>query len=233
MKHLFTLCVLVFVSHIALAQNKLFQLFTDSTALKRENNLLIKDFEAQVKIIKPSINFNGLKTITKDSLYAGYYLPKDNSIYLSTWNVTPKMIKDFCTELTGSKLEGEKLAAMYFFGFFLPHEAAHGLQFNAKIRKDNEYDNEYEANKIAILYWRKKGKERELKICYAIAKNVLSKLKNPIPQGEDEKRYLTANYDEMSQDPYKYGYIMFKQIVDIFEDKSIGDFDTYVRNRLQ
>ena len=223
------LYALLLMSSVTFSQNKLFEIFTDSTALRKENDLIIKDFEARVKKIDNTVSFNGLKTVVKDSLFSGYYLPRTNRIYLTRWQSTPKVIVDFCTQVMGNKKDGEKLAGMYFYGFFLPHEVGHGLQFNTKTRKDNEYDNEYEASLLALLYWKERKKDKEMKECYKIAKQVLSKLKNPIPENEDMKQYFTVHYEEMAQDANSYAYMLFKQIVAIFEDKNIPDFQTYIK----
>jgi hypothetical protein len=142
------------------------------------------------------VSFNGLKTIVKDNLFSGNYLERTNRIYLPHWPTAPKPIKDFCTQVMGGQKEGEQLAAMYFYGFFLPHEVGHGLQFNAHVRKDNEYDNEYDANVMALLYWRAQGKDK--------------------------------HYEEMAQNADQYAYMLFKQIVIIFEDKNLPDFNTYI-----
>src|SRR5699024_1228728 len=157
------LTVLLALSTRAFSQSKMFTTISDSATLRKENDLLIKDFEKRLKKIDSRVDLKGLKTVVQDSLFIGYYLYKTNSIYLSSWPAQPKVIKNVCTGIMGSKAEGEKLAAMFFYGYFLPHEIGHGLQFNANVRKGNEYDNEYEANVIALLYWKKRGKEKELR----------------------------------------------------------------------
>ena len=210
------------------AQKNVFKLYTDSVLLRNDSDLIIADFESRVKKVDSQVSFNGLKTIVKDNLFSGNYLERTNRIYLPHWPTAPKPIKDFCTQVMGGKKEGEQLAAMYFYGFFLPHEVGHGLQFNAHVRKDNEYDNEYDANVMALLYWRAKGKDKEMAECYRIAKIVLSKLKNPIPENADEKKYFTEHYEEMAQNADQYAYMLFKQIVIIFEDKNLPDFNTYI-----
>jgi len=227
------LLILLFVTiSKSFAQSQLFTIVKDSAILRKENDLLIRDFEQRVKKVDSNISFKGLKTIVRDSLFAGYYLPRTNRIYLPRWETIPQPIIDFCTKVSGSRKEGENLAAMYFYGFFLPHEIAHGLQYNTNILKDNEYDNEYQASEMALLYWKARGKEKELAACYAIAKKVLSNLKNPIPANADMKKYFTEHYEEMAQDADQYGYMMFSQIVSIFEDKNLPDFDTYIKRFL-
>lgn len=59
----------------------------------------------------------------------------------------------------------------------MPHEIAHGLQFSLNKQKADEYDNEFEANQIAMAYWKKIGREKELEKCYKVAKEALLKLK--------------------------------------------------------
>ena len=88
---------------------------------------------------------------------------------------------------------------------------------------------EYEANELALLYWRSKGKQKELRQCYEMAKRVLTKVKNPIPENVDAKKYITEHYVELLKDPNKYAFIQFSQIVKIFEDKSLPDFNIYIK----
>lgn len=233
MKQFFTGIALFLYMSITSAQNTYFTIYTDSLQLKKDNNTLIEDFEKRVQQINPKISFRGMETKILSGAPVGSYLAKPNKIFLPYWPTMPEMFKNFGEGLTGSKQGGDQLAGLFYYGYFLPHEIAHGLQFNAQKRHDNEYDNEYEANVLALLYWRKIGKTTELEACYKMAKAILKKMTNPIPEKEDTKEYFTAHYDEFVQDPNKYGYIMFHQIVTAFEDKSLPDFDKYIAKILQ
>ncbi|MES2417147.1 MAG: hypothetical protein V4541_03110 [Bacteroidota bacterium] len=211
------------------AQNNYFELYTDSTALKIQNDALILDFEIQIKRFEPSFSFNGLTTEIPNNFMPGQYTSKTNKIYLNTWQVGGPPMESFLTEITGSKESGQQAGALFFYGFFLPHEIGHGLHFQTDNVPKNNYDSEYEANEIAVSYWRSKGKQKELQQCYVLAKKILSQLKNPIPENTDEKEYITAHYKELMNDPYKYGYIQFSQIVKILEDKSLPKFEKYIK----
>ncbi|WP_123923477.1 hypothetical protein [Flavobacterium tructae] len=46
-----------------------------------------------------------------------------------------------------------------------------------------------------------------------------------MPEKEEPNKYFTAHYQEFVQDPNKYGYIMFHQIITQLEDKTLADFD--------
>ena len=68
--------------------------------------------------------------------------------------------------------------------------------------------------------------------CYKIAKKALSQLKNPFPENVDAKKYFTTHYEEMAQNLNQYGYVQLDQIVKIFEDKNLRDFDKYMKHNI-
>lgn len=223
---LFTLSLAIATAN---AQNKYFEIYTDSTELKNQNDLLIQNIEAQIKTIEPSFSFKGLTTEIPNTFMPGQFWAQTNKIYHTTWQICGPPMEGILLEVAGSKSEGEKLAGMFFYGFFLPHEIGHALQFHTGNVPKSSYDGEYEANEFAVAYWRSKGKEKELQQCYEFAKMALSKLKNPIPENVDAKNYITEHYLDLVKDPSKYGYIQFSQIVEIMDNKSLSDFETYIK----
>lgn len=229
MKRILSILLLTWLCITAKAQNDYFEIYTDSAALKNQNDELIHDIETQVKLVEPSFSFKGLTTEIPKTFMPGQYRSKTNKIYQLTWQIGGPPMESFLTEVGGNSENGKVLAALFFYGFFLPHEVGHALQYHTENVPKNNYDGEYKANELALLYWRSKGKQKELQQCYEMAKMVLSKVKNPIPENVDEKKYITEHYDELLKDPYKYAFIQFLQIVKIMEDKSLPDFDTYIK----
>ena len=224
------LIVLLFTIGIgATAQNQYFEIYTDATALKNQNDALIRDMETRIKLTAPSFSFNGLTTEIPKTFMPGQYRSKTNKIYLLPWEIGGPPMVGFLTDVGGSTDKGNTLAGLFFYGFFLPHEVGHALQHHTNKDPESNYDGEYEANELAVAYWRSKGKQKELQQCYEMAKNVLAKVKNPVPENADMKKYITEHYNELLQDPYKYAYIQFSQIVTILEDQSLPDFDTYIK----
>ena len=214
---------------IATAQNKYFEIFTDSTALKTENDRLIEHIESRVQLIKPSFSFNGLTTEVPNTFMPGQYLQKTNKIYLNTWQVGGPPMEAFLTEMAGGKDEGIRMGGLFFYGFFLPHEIGHAMQYTTSNVPENRYDAEYEANEFAVSYWKKQGRDTELQQCYDMALAALKKLKNPVPEGQSMKQYFNDNYHELIKDPNKYGYFQLLQIVQVMDDKSLPDFYSYIR----
>ena len=115
----------------------------------------------------------------------------------------------------------------------MPHELGHAFQ---DVITDStvglSYQNEYFANTIAILWWRKHKRIKELELCYEYAKKMWSNLPNPVPKNMSEEVYFTKNYEEASQNPYTYGYMQFKQFIQIYEDKTLPDFDIFIKKYL-
>lgn len=229
MKRILPILLLSWFCITATAQNHYFEIFTDSAALKNQNDELISDIETRVRLIEPSFSFKGLTTEIPKTFMPGQYRSKTNKIYQLTWQTGGPPMESFLTEMGGSPDKGKSLAAQFFYGFFLPHEVGHALQYHTNKLPENAYDEEYQANELAVLYWRSKGRDKELQQCNEMAIKILTKLQNPIPENVDGKKYITAHYDELLKDPYKYAFIQFSQIVKILDDKSLPDFDTYIK----
>ena len=231
MKNLIFTYVLCFITSLSIAQNQWFQTYTDSIALANDANLISDAFLADVKNIKPDIQLSG-KSIVDTSPYLIYY-GQDKKVHLSFWEEVMPQLKGFLTEISGSEAEGKRIFGLFFNGFYLPHELGHGLQHNVDGTIEQSYKAEYFANTIAVLWWRKQGKLNELKDCYDFAKSVEFKFPNPVPEGQTIEEFFTKNYNEASQNPYTYGYMQFQQLIQIYEDNTLPDFDAYVINYLK
>jgi hypothetical protein len=223
-----TLVFILFFSVCAHAQNKLFHTYTDSASLIQDANDIIVEFTKSVNAMK--MVFNSRPTaILNTKPFLIFYSPKTNQVNLPIWHQVSPEQKAFFTSMAESEKRGAELFGLFFNGFYLSHELGHALQKASGKREDDLYLNEYFANSVAILYWRKVGRTKELKQCYAFAKKMMRKLPNPVPVGEDPVNYFNEHYAELGADPYKYGYYQFAQFVTIYENKSISDFDEFIR----
>jgi hypothetical protein len=230
MKKLLTLLFII-VSFSSDAQKKMYRVYEDSADLVKDANDIVSDFTAKVNSVKPIIDSQPVAILnTKPFLI--FYSPKANKVNLPIWHQVIPAQKKFFDELAGGKKEGEEMFGLFFNGFYLPHEMAHALQNAAKIKAPNLYQNEYFANEIAILYWRKVKRTKELKKCYEYAKKIVEALPSPVPEGEDPVKYFNEHYAELGADPYKYGYYQFAQFVKIYEDKTLKGFDEYIKEFL-
>lgn len=232
MNKIFLFFYFLILSNLLSAQNKVFEVYTDSAQLIKDNDALITDIENRVKTLDPTFSFKGLRTVT-DNSPGGYFLGKQNIIHHATWDIEEKFIGQLAANITGGPEKGKEFVGLFVHGFFLAHEIGHALQYHTgNWNEENFYENEYQASEIALLYWKEKGKTKELNECYELAKLAVSKLENPFPENVDQEKYFTEHYNEFFQNPKKYAYVMFSQIVKVFEDKSLTDFDTYIKTRL-
>ncbi len=229
MKKIFMCWLLIGLSHIAFAQNQWFSRYTDSAKMVGDASEIVNQFSEQVKRLVPSFSIQ-VKVVENTSPYLIFN--KDNSINLTLWRKVIPPQKAFFATMAGSEKEGEEVFGLFFNGFYLAHEMGHIVYNISGKNYSNAYASEYDANVLSILYWRKAGKNKELENCYRYAKKMLSTLKNPVPKEEDYKAYITANYNKLAADPYQYGYIQFSQFVEIYEDKALPDFDTFIKKEL-
>ncbi len=210
------------------AQNSWFKTYSDSIALKADAGKIVNQFRQKVKSANPSLKLDDWKVVKHTTPYLIYI--ENKTANLPFWSEVVPQQKFFFSEVSGDEKQGKEVFGLFFNGFYLVHELGHGLGQSAGKKFQNFYDGEYDANIIAILYWRSAGNKNEIKRYYTYAKKMLTHLKSPVPAGENIKEYLTKHYDEISSDPYQYGYIQFSQFVEIYENKNLPDFKKFIKN---
>jgi len=229
MKKIATLTVFLFICLLANSQNEWFTVYNDTVKLTVDANKIINEMASQIKKVRPETKFSQPKAIKNTTPYLIYVDIEKGEVNLPFWSevITPQ--QQFFADVASGEQQGKEVFGLFFNGFYLTHEVGHSFTASSGKKFDNEYDSEYDANIIAMLFWQQNNTE-SLKKCYTYAKEMLKKLKNPVPTGEDYKKYMTKYYNELSSDPYKYGYIQFTQFVEIYENKNLPDFLTYMKN---
>ena len=256
MARLLILFILLFSSAAYSQKKLLFTTYSDSAILVQDANRIVQDFTQQIDAIQlvfsatpatPASPASSVGTTNSDSArrnsvplavlntkpFLIFYSPKANLVNLPLWEQVIPEQKKFFFSLGGDEQKGKELFGLFFNGFYLSHELAHALQNIAKKQKMDLYQGEYFANIVGILYWRKANRNKELEQCYQYAKHIVAQLKNPVPDGEDPVKYFNEHYAELGRDPYKYGYFQFAQFVKIYEDKSLQQFDSFIRDYLK
>lgn len=211
------------------AQYKWFSTYSDSASLTKNANKITHQLADRIIKVNPKINLHddiAIKNTTPNLIFFNY---KNKTLNLPFWTEVIPPQQQFFAEVAGGEKEGKEVFGLFFNGFYLAHELGHSFFNKTGKEFDNRYDSEYEANIFAILYWKATGERDNLKKCYDYAKKMLKTLKNPVPENEDFKKYLTENYGKLASDPYKYGYIQFSQFVEIYDNKNLPDFDSYIK----
>jgi hypothetical protein len=226
MKRILTFSIL-FISLGAYSQKKFFHLYPDSAILVQDANFIVANFSAHLNAISPLFSSKP-KAILNTKPFLIFYSPKYNQVNLPIWDQVIPQQKEFFYKLGGNEKKGKEIFGLFFNGFYLPHELGHAIQSAANKRESDLFQNEYFANTIAILYWRKAMRTKELRQCYKYAKQMVRQLANPVPEGEDPIKYFNEHYEELGADPFKYGYYQFAQFVEIYENKTLKGFDEFI-----
>jgi len=230
MKKITTIVVLLWLSNNAVAQKKWFTTYQDSVALVKDATIITKTFTKDLKKIDPTFKFD-IKTVLNTTPYLIFFYKDAANIPL--WDQVIPEQKQFFYQLAGSESEGKKAFGLFFNGFYLPHELGHAFEFVLRGNINNSYESEYLANTIGFLWWKKQHRDAELKQCYEYAKKMWSQLPNPVPEGSTVGEFFSKNYEEATKDPFVYGYLQFKQFIDIYENKNLPDFDTFIKEELK
>jgi hypothetical protein len=234
MKKSILLVLVLFISTNSFTQKNWFTVYTDSTSLVNDGNEITKQFIADVKKINPDLKFE-VTTVLNTTPYLIYFDPSGTvkTANLPIWSQVITEQKQFFYEVAGSEMAGKEAFGYFFNGFYLPHELAHALQDAMEGNVPGSYENEYFANVVAMLWWKKHGNQAQLDQCYESAKTMWKNLKSPVPSGVSLQEYLRTNYEQASSDPYVYGYIQFAQFIMIYEDTTLPAFDEFVGSYLK
>ena len=232
MKKTILIIAISLMSFTTNAQKKWFTLYQDSVAVVKEATKISEKFKKDVYKFKKDDKFT-TTTILNTTPYLIFFDGK-NQVNIPLWSQVLPELKAFTKEVTGSEEEGKRMFGLFFNGFYLIHEYGHAYQEtydyeNSKV----SYQNEHLANTIAMLYWRKIGKKKQLKQCHELAKKMFAKLPNPVPDGMSKEEYFTKNYEEATQNPFVYAYMQFGQFIEIYEDQSLPSFDEYMKSRFK
>ena len=144
------------------AQKKWFSLYQDSIQLTKDAEKITTNFENDIKKISPTTKFS-IKAVLNTTPYLIYYDNINITANLPIWKQVIPQVKNFFYEVAGSEDEGRKAFGLFFNGFYLPHELGHAFQDATNDSAvDLSYQNEYLANTIAILWWKKHKRNKEL-----------------------------------------------------------------------
>lgn len=227
MRKIFIVTCLLFFFQVMQAQmNSWFTPYNDSSDLVNDANRIIQKMTNRIKEINPDIPLQPVVAIknTQPFLIA----IDSNTIHLPLWEEIHPNTREFLVNVSGGARESMIFFGLFFNGFYLVDEVGHSVLFSTKNITNTSYEGEWEANKLAILYWRDQGKDSLLNKCYQYAKKVLVMMKNPVPENEDIKNYLSKHYYDVAADPYQYGYIQMSQFIELYEDKNLSNFENYI-----
>jgi hypothetical protein len=229
MKKIFILSFVLSIQ-FGMAQKNWFKTYSDSIALVKDAQMITQSFTKDIKKVNKNLKYD-IKTVLNTTPYLIFFYKDAANIPL--WEQVIPEQKQFFYQLAGSETEGKKIFGLFFNGFYLSHELGHAFEYILHGEIKNSYESEYQANIIGLLWWKKQHRDTELKQCYEYAKKMWAQLPNPVPEGSTVEEYFAQNYEQATKDPFIYGYLQFKQFIDIYENKNLPDFDTFIKEELK
>jgi hypothetical protein len=177
MKRIPLIIALFLTTHLSFSQKNWFSVYTDSASLVQDGGTITKAFIADIKKIKPGIALD-VTTILNTTPYLIYFdgEGKVKTANLPIWAQVIPQQQQFFYEVAGGEAAGKAAFGFFFNGFYLPHELGHGVDQLVRNNLKGSYEEEYYANTVAMLWWKKQGREKELKACYDAAKTMFAKL---------------------------------------------------------
>lgn len=149
-----------------------------------------------------------------------------NTIVVPWWATQPDPMREvFRTFAGGDDAQAEHLFRAFFNQFLIAHEAGHWYQARANRREPTLYENERQANRLAVAFWRTQPDgARLLAALEGMATRAAAALPDPTPAGEDPVAYFGANYQTLGRDPRKYGHYQFRFMADALRERETLDF---------
>ena len=132
-------------------------------------------------------------------------------------------------EATGGAYDGRALFEELFNWFFVAHETGHLLQTVSERGPESRWDQELQANEIAVAHFAVAEPARLDALVAALA-SVRDSLE--APQGAGDPAFFEAEYDAIGVVPEVYGHFQFGFVLDAFDRVGELDLETIVREDL-
>jgi hypothetical protein len=139
----------------------------------------------------------------------GRYEDDGNLLHIAVWSSLPPDQQARFARLAsamGKGRTGEEMFEDSVHHWVFIHELSHWWQACQHKTGENHYAVEYGANRIAAAYWRFKDPDLMQRTEKRMS-TVWPALPNPLPEGQEEKKFFNENYDELGPTP---GYIWFQ-----------------------
>ena len=130
---------------------------------------------------------------------------------------------------TGGAFDGRALFEELFNWFFVAHEVGHHLQSVSGRGPESRWDEELQANEIAVAHFAATEPARLEALVAALA-SVRDSLE--VPDGAGDPAFFEAEYEAIGDVPEVYGYFQFGFVLDAFGRVDELDLGTIVREDL-
>jgi hypothetical protein len=162
------------------------------------------------------------------------YWPKSRDVWLSRYAELPPPIRGFVDQWAAGSAWHLPPAAFFAEvtgNFLVAHELGHYLvDMGGRMDKLSNWQNEVEANRIAIAFWQLRPGEAKT-LPERIDNNFawLATLSSPVPAGHDAGTYFNDNYARLSQDGAAYSWYQGAFVRSAWADRGKKSFCDFAR----
>ncbi len=213
-------CLLWFL-FIIISTNLNAQTNTDSVTEKSRLIALRNDFISRIEVMGYHPRLNPPEIIMDNPPSFGNYNDSTNALHTSDWKTLPESDKELFIR-AGKRYgySGENYFESSVHRWIFIHELGHWWRACQQQVTDS-YSSEMAADRIDIAYW------READTAYSNFsrqrfENYMKFMPNPVPEGQDKKKYLNDNYGKLPVPIYIWYQAMM--IVDGYNEKPIATF---------
>lgn len=147
------------------------------------------------------------------------YHPDTNTVVLADYAGLPpeaKMLFGRWAADANNGWNGERFVEESFHWFFVAHELTHWVQFKTPIEvAGDRYQSEFQANQGAVGFWRSTpaGSARLDAFVKALVA-IRATLPDPVPPGEDPRRFFNEHYGALGTQPLAYGWYQTSMVIE-------------------
>ena len=162
--------------------------------------------------------------VLDNPLSFGNYNDKKNILETCDWKTMPEDTKGLFVQAAKSFNNGITAEQLFERGtqkWVFIHEMGHWWRKCQK-QKALPYDEEVGANRLAIAYWREQD-PAFFNFMLNWFQGMADHMPNPVPAGEDKRKYLNDNYNNMAGNP-SYTWFQATMIIDASKEMPVLTF---------
>ncbi|WP_374275224.1 hypothetical protein [Brevundimonas sp.] len=207
--------------------------FAQSTdPLQRSVEAIAESFERSYRDCGLTPAFSpGVEIRTHPSLIS--YSTAGRKVVISRYDDLPSGLKTQLAAWAGplDLPDGPTVFEAIFQRLGTAHEMGHWQQhLSRRFFTLDRWESEVEANRIAIAFWSERPQAApDLAATVEGWLGVMGALPDPVPEGEDPRVFLQANYREIVVDPAKYGWFQGEFLREAWARRDEADFCALAR----
>jgi hypothetical protein len=202
-------------------------------------------FESKIHLETYGFHSNPPKVTIETTQAICMFSARDNQVRLSRYTEVPEADRDVFDQqamLSRTFVSGEDFFNQSFYRFFFVHELGHWVSIRvAQERHDagwpearkqmsqHLWQQELEANRISVAYWREQDPEYLGRLMSAF-RSILRTWPNPVPPGTGIADYFNGDYQKTSPDAKSFSWFQLTSALQAYDEKPVQTFERLIQS---